>query len=80
MGDKTPSSPRSLTLNAKETLCSTHDYTKNASLAQYDLQQPIQVLIFNSLPTVFGAQEILEWLHTTVGGAPQLLTETLYPT
>lgn len=57
---------------------------KKASLARYELQQPIQVLVFNSLPTAFGAvyqpQEILEWLHTTVGGASQLLTETLYLT
>ena len=44
------------------------------ALARYDPTKPIQLLIFNSSPTLVGAlyqpQGVLEWLHTLMGGAP----------
>jgi hypothetical protein len=44
------------------------------TLAWYDPTIPIQLFIFNSSCTPVGAlyqpQDVLEWLHTPMGGAP----------
>ena len=49
------------------------------ALARYDPTKPIQLLIFNSSPTLVGdlyqPQGVLEWLHTQMGGAPRILNE-----
>ena len=49
------------------------------ALARYDPTKPIQLLIFNSSPTLVGAlyqpQGVLEWLHNPMGGTPQIFNE-----
>jgi len=46
------------------------------ALARYDLTVPIQLLIFNTFPTLRGThQGVMEWLHTPMGGVHQILNE-----
>ena len=73
-GDKSLSVLRTLSPEAVQALNSVNAALKDMALARYDPTKPIQLLIFNSSPTLVGdlyqPQGVLEWLHTLMGGAP----------
>lgn len=76
---QSPSSPRTLSPEAVQALNSINAALEDMALTRYDPAKPIQLLIFNSSPTLVGSlyqpQGVLEWLHTPMGGAPQILNE-----
>lgn len=54
-GDKRPSSPRTLSLEAIQALNSVNTALKDMALHRYDPTIPIQLLIFSSSPTLIGS-------------------------
>ena len=71
-GNRVPGSKRKLMVEASEALA--NQALQSMALARFTPSLPVQLLIFNTTPTLMGVlyqpTGVLEWLYTPIGGAP----------